>query len=553
MTKRTQIFLSLFLTVTSLFHAQQIDQSALKSLIDQQIGDDTPGVAVGVVYKGDVVFEHYAGFANLEYQIPVDDKSVFNIASVAKQFTAAMVVDLSLQGKINLQDDLRTYLPDLYTAIKEPITLEQILTHTSGIRDYCDLMAVQRNPWWRREGLSNKTVLKILQKQQTLNFEPGTDYTYSNSGYIVLAAVIAKVTGESFADYSKSWFKSIGLNHTQFSDNYMEVIPNKTTAYANWGDGRWQIYPMITDLHGDGFLYTTLADMLNYEKQIQAAVLADQDSWQAKTQQALNLSPTGYSYGLEQGSFSGQPMIYHSGATGAYGAHVARLPQDEIAVFVMNNGIVDASYLATQVLETIYGAQEQGVASPSMPETLGPKPKESSILGTYLLESSTEVAIVKRNDTLFREIKGANPVALEHFKGNVYKYTNGSGLALAFVPSEKSPGKMDFEMYHPQIPTRKAGWLPPLEIIPEELQKLSGDFSNTELDSDMLVRYLGENQFTVQLKDRPLDAELIRANTIRVNGGYILTPQFNADNSLKGFSLNYGRVQNVIYTPSAKN
>ncbi len=547
MTKRTIVLLALGFFITSLFRAQEVDQATLNTLINSRISPGTPGIAVGVVYQGEVVYEHYTGLANLEFEIPVDAKSVFNIASVAKQFTAAMVLDLSIKGKLDLKDDIRTYLPDLYNDIKDPMTLAQIITHTSGIRDYSDLMGIQRNPWWRREGLDNKDVVELLEKQESLNFKPGTDYTYSNSGYILLTEVIAKVSGEPFADYAEKWFAALGMNRTQFSDNYMEVFPNKATAYANWGDGRWQIYPMITNLHGDGFLYTTLADMLSYEKQVQAAVLAAGASWMAASQQALNLSPTGYSYGLEHSNFRGQPMIFHSGATGAYGAHVVRLPQDQLAVFVMNNGIVDASRLAMQVLETIYGPQEAKAPQAVMPAKIGSKPKETDLLGTYLLESSTKVNIVKRNDSLYREIEGATPVALAHVKGNVYKYTNGSGLVLAFVKSEQTPGQYDFELYHPEIPMRKGAWLPPLVINPEELKVLAGHYKNDELDSQMELQYLGEEQFSVKLKERALDATLIRANTIRVNGGYILKPQFAADGTLSGFLLNYGRVQNVFY------
>jgi hypothetical protein len=200
-----------------------------------------------------------------------------------------------------------------------------------------------------------------------------------------------------------------------------------------------------------------------------------------------------------------------------------------------------------QVLETIYGPQEAKAPQAVMPAKIGSKPKEADLVGTYLLESSTKVNIVKRNDSLYREIEGATPVALAHVKGNVYKYTNGSGLVLAFVKSEQTTGQYDFEMYHPEIPMRKGAWLPPLVINPEELKALAGHYKNDELDSQMELQYLGEAQFSVKLKQRALDASLIRANTIRVNGGYILRPQFATDGTLSGFLLNYGRVQNVFY------
>ncbi len=553
MNYRLQFLLVFFILTSSATVAQEFNQEELKSIIESKMRPGAPGIATGIVYKGEVVFEHYTGLANLEHNIAIDNKSLFNIASVAKQFTAAMVVDLSLQRKISLKDDLRKYLPELYPAIKDPITIEQLLTHTSGVRDVYDLMSIQRNPWWRREGLDNNDVIELLQKQETLNFTPGSDYEYSNSGYILLTAIIAKVTGQDFVDYSSKWFEALGMNNTRFSDNYMAVLPSKAFPYSDWGNGVWQAYPMITDLNGDGFLYTTLNDMLLYENMVHQSVQRSENSWLTASQQALDLSPTGYSYGLEHAVFRQNNMIYHAGGTGSYSAHMLRLPKEELSVFVMSNGIVDASSLANQLLEQVYGPDQDQTPLASMPANIGPKIKETDLLGSYLLESNTIVDIVKRNDTLYREIKGATPVALENFKGNIYKYTNGSSLVMAFVPSMVKEGKYNFELYHPEIAVRVAKWQPPVVIDPLKLKQFEGNYINNELDAQFLLSYLSEDRFTVKLKNRELEANLSAKNTIQVNGGYIIKPQFNKDGAITGFLLSYNRVKNILFKKAPKS
>ena len=152
----------LFLISLSLLKAQQ--GATLDSIldgIDQQIDGVAPGIAIGVVKDGEVILEWYAGYANLEHRIKIDKHSKFNIASMAKQFTAACLLQLALRDKIDLQSDIRNYLPELYPDIKEPILVSQVINHTSGIRDYCDLMSVQGDPWWRREGLDNDDVIEL--------------------------------------------------------------------------------------------------------------------------------------------------------------------------------------------------------------------------------------------------------------------------------------------------------------------------------------------------------------------------------------------------------
>jgi len=191
--------IAMLLSLTSF---SQTPNSRLDSIVKSQIEVDDPALFVGVVKDGEIVYKHIRGLVSLQHQVLADDNSRSNIASTAKQFTALMILDLSLKGKLSLEDDFRKYLPDLYPKVEAEIKIRHLINHTSGVRDYCDLMGIQQNAWWRRVGLDNDDVIELLEKQEDLAFAPGTNYEYSNSGYNILAEIIELVAEEDFHVYS---------------------------------------------------------------------------------------------------------------------------------------------------------------------------------------------------------------------------------------------------------------------------------------------------------------------------------------------------------------
>ena len=259
------------LFITTFLVAQNSEIKKIDSIVNSKIGENDPSLFVGIVKDGKIIYEKYRGLANLQHQVKADEKTRSNIASTAKQFTALMILQLSLEGKLKLEEDIRKYLPTFYPNVKEEIKIRHLLNHTSGIRDFYDLMSIQQNPWWRNEGFDNDDAIELLEKQEDLAFKPGSRYMYSNSGYTLLTKIIAEVSGKKFHEYSNQFFKELGMLNTTFLEDYMYVIPNQAQPYSDWGDGVWQQYPMITSLYGDGFLFTTLKDQLIFEQAIQNA------------------------------------------------------------------------------------------------------------------------------------------------------------------------------------------------------------------------------------------------------------------------------------------
>ena len=166
-----------------------------------------------------------------------------------------MILDLSLRRKIDLDEDIRKYFPNLYKKVKEEIRIRHLINHTSGIHEYVDLINKEGKVWWKQVGLDNDDIIKLLEKQNYLEFSPGTKYNYSNSNYNILANIIEKVSEQKFTEYSKNFFVDLNMLETSFVERYMGVIPNRANPYSDWGKGEWWETPTLTKTSGEGFIY----------------------------------------------------------------------------------------------------------------------------------------------------------------------------------------------------------------------------------------------------------------------------------------------------------
>ena len=272
--------------------------------IESVTAGKAPGVAIGIVRDGEVVYETYFGYADLEHEVEVGPATRFNIASNAKQFTALCVLQLEREGKLDREDDIREHLPELFPDQEAPITIAQLIDHSSGIRDVYDLWSLQGKTWYERF-LDNGDAFELLVAQRDLNFEPGTAHQYSNSNYLLLAEIVRRATGDSFDRYADTLFERFGMRETSFLSNYMEVIPGRAHPYGHWNG--WKRYPTITDLHGDGALFTTLYDQLRWEQFVQEGTAPDLSSEFVEASQSTlpDHDVDAYGFGLSFGRYRG--------------------------------------------------------------------------------------------------------------------------------------------------------------------------------------------------------------------------------------------------------
>ena len=317
----------------------------------------TPGAAVAVVKDGKIIYKSAYGMANLEYGIPNSTETIFHIASVSKQFTVFSILLLAKEGKLSLEDDVRKFIPDV-PDFGKTITLRHLANHTSGLRDQWNLLALAG---WRLDDVITKDhVLKLVSKQKDLNFEPGDEYLYCNTGFTLLAEVVAKVSGKSFAEFTKAnIFQPLGMNSTLFYDDHERIVPNR--AYSYKGDSTGYKKSVLSYANvGATSLFTTVEDLSLWVANFSKPKVGDSDLIdEMNTPAVLNNGENfGGALGQFVGEYNGQLEISHGGADAGYRTYLARYPEQDLAVIVFSN---DASFSSGSVAHQVADIFLEGI------------------------------------------------------------------------------------------------------------------------------------------------------------------------------------------------
>ena len=298
----------------------------------------SPGCAVSVTHKGAVVHASGYGLARVEAGVPITPRSVFQVASVSKQFTALATQLLVDEGRLSWDDDVREYVPEL-EGLTARITLRQLAHHTSGLRDQWSLLQLAG---WRLETdvVSQTDVLDLLARQRRLNFSPGSGFLYSNSGYTLLAIVVERVSGEPFRRFTaRRIFEPLGMTSTHFRDEPGAVARNRADAYAADAEGGYRLaVPRFASV-GATNLFTTLEDLARWERNFQTGQVGGRAGL-ALLQEPGTLRDgrlSRYGLGLVLGRYRGALVVGHNGTAGGYQSEVLRFPEQGLGVAVLCN------------------------------------------------------------------------------------------------------------------------------------------------------------------------------------------------------------------------
>jgi len=336
------------------------------------------------VARGTTLLYHKAyGLADLEHQVPTSAESIFESGSVAKQFTAASILLLAKEGKISLQDDVRKYIPEL-PQYQKPITLLHLLNHTSGLKDWGSVGSLTGWPRTTRV-YTNDLALHIICKQKSLNFIPGSEYSYSNSNYTLLVFIVERVSKQKLAEFTRQFFfDPLGMHHTKWRDAFTEVIPNRAIAYFK-SNGTYQQDMPFENVHGHGGLLTTTSDLLKWNQLLEThTILGDQASaWRIEPGKLNNGTTTHYAAGITVNKLNSFTEISHSGATASYRAWLAYYPQKKLSiVFLSNDGNINIVGIGQKVAQVYLGAVIQ--PSPKSVASIEVSEKEKTKwVGTY--------------------------------------------------------------------------------------------------------------------------------------------------------------------------
>lgn len=297
---------------------------------------DTPGVALAVVRDGKVVYSRGYGMANLEYSVPITATTVFHVASVSKQFTAFAIQLLAQDGKLALDDEVRKYLPELQVQ-GPPITIRQMIHHTSGLRDQWSLLLLAGLRL--DDVITEGDILSLLWRQEQLNFKPGDEELYNNSGYTLLAQIVKRVSGQSFAAFAKERiFDPLGMTRSHFQEHYGTLVPGRAYSYVKQKSGYQHLALSYSNV-GATSLFTTVDDLVRWNQNfddgrvggpgVQAAMLA-----RGKLNSGKDIN---YASGVIQGRYRGIATVEHAGGDAGFRSYFFRLPQPRLTVLVLGN------------------------------------------------------------------------------------------------------------------------------------------------------------------------------------------------------------------------
>lgn len=543
--KVTIQFIILILLFSPLIFSQSAsDIDELDTIFSSWDSATTPGCAVGVSEKGvPLVFRSW-GMADLENPVRNTPSTIFEAGSVSKQFVSGSLILLALEGELSLDDDVRQYIPEL-PDYDHSITLRHLLNHTSGLRDWGSVASI--SGWGRGQRSHNHDhVLDILSRQSELNFPPGERYSYSNSGYNLLAIVIERVAGIPFAEYSsKNIFEPLGMTSTQWRDDYTRIVPGRSTAYSgSEGDHMFTINRPIEYVHGNGGLLTTVGDLLTWSHAVSSGFFGDGFYDELTTRGVLSSGRTiEYASGVQISTDHGQPQIVHTGATSGYRAYLSTFPEQNLSVALLCNVTgANPGVLGSEISKLFLG-DDATIADQELPEGISTEAAQ--------LESKTGIwadprnhrhtEIVLENDTL--SIKDGDPlISLSENEFNV----GSSDVTYRFIKSE--------EYDRPLISVAREGYteetLIPVDPSNEQAnpEVLLGTYDSH--DAETAIRIVAEDDKLIA-KRRPADSfelEPVFNDTFLAPGFGLIRFHRNESGDVIRFSYSSGRVYDMNFT-----
>lgn len=519
-------------TASKEFSTEQID-----TVLPPTGSAAVPGCVVGVRAGNNSPVLRAFGMADLEHATPVTVETVFEAGSVSKQFTAAAALILVSEGRLALEDDIRKYLPEL-PDYGHPITIAELMGHTSGLRDWGEVEAIAG--WPRTERVySMEDVLSITAHQRALNFAPGAAWSYTNTGFDLLALIVERSSGMSFVDFTRQrLFEPLGMIHTQWRDNFRRIVRNRAIAYnrvrdGRVGDGVYEQMMPFENTYAHGGLLTSVGDLLAWNKALDEERLGPSVTRALETRTLLSDGkPTVYARGLFVRHYHGVRELSHDGSTAGYRAWLGRFPDEHLSIAVLCNASdANPSKLAHAVADVYL-----------------PKPRDKT---PYAITPSSDLA------GLYASERDGRPLNLKFHEGHLdtdtgLKVMMGSHGTFAFIRPDGvvaesgvslSDGRLRFDSEGDVTLYDRAQ---PFFPTSTDLERITGRFRNDEVPVTYRVTAV-PGGLSVTAEDRP---SVIRKFTPAYSNAYIaddvvIRPVQGTDGRISGIRVSDPRVWNL--------
>lgn len=402
------------------------EQTRIDEVFKTWTSRSSPGVALGIIRNGKLVYTKGYGMADLEHDIPITDSTIFYIGSVSKQFVTMCVLLLEEQGKLDLDDRVQKYLSD-FPEYNAPLTIRHFIHHTSGIRDNLTLWTLAGKDYL--DHIDKEEMYQLIKRQKQLNFTPGEKFLYSNSCYFLLGLIIEKVSGMSLNEFAqKNIFEPLNMRNTFFLDDNTRIIKNRAFSYLR-EEGKYKNQIMRYDLVGSGGIYSNIKDLYLWDQNFYHNRLGKGSQAlinKMQTEDTLNNGKsTGYAYAIQNGTYRGLRTVSHGGALASYRSYLLRFPEQKLSVILLGNVTpIPFNELPYSVADVLLERQLAALPAVNKPDsTPNPLKKEQTefpveninqYIGIfYSDELDVTYEVTKISNQLYCRIKSKPPVALQ--------------------------------------------------------------------------------------------------------------------------------------------
>ena len=561
--KAHKLFTMIIAPLTCLFISQspELLAQSVEDSIDQLLAphdrSDAPGLALGVIKDGNTLYAKGWGMADLEHNIPITADSVFDIASVSKQFAGLAIAMLESENKLRLDDPINMHVKGLPSAF-EPVRLRHLLHHTSGIRDWPGALVLGGRRF--DDVISFSDTLSMARRQEALSFQPGEMYTYSNTGYNLLARTVETVTENNFSDWiQNNILNPLEMNQSHFHDDLGRVITNRVRSYQGNQKGPFRNVGNQLMALGSSSLYSTVHDLLKWIRHFDNPKITSSSVIEKSMHPGSlnNGKSAGYAYGFGVGEYRETKRISHSGGWAGFRTYLLYLPEFKFGVVVLSNWSgMNTSSIAYKTANIVLGNQ------------LSQTPKATSGITTTIEDELAETLTWGWEKWIGAYAETGKPdSAIYLFTRNSQPWIilpDGTGLRLnskapnTFFNKEKilkvtcASGVNDWPR---SINIQSPGWagiakeIVPSDSNPSELKDYTGDYYSSELLTHYRLEIDGENLSAIHHRHEPATLKRFGKDRFTSNVWYWSKVDFDRDSKgrVTGLRVTQGRNHNMVF------
>lgn len=524
--------------------ASQVE--AVNALFEEWSSPAGPGAAVAVVRDGKVVYSQGYGSAQLEYRIPVTPTTIFHVASVSKQFTTFAIALLARDGLLSWDDRVQQHLPEI-PELGHPVTLRRLAQHTSGVRDQWELL-IQAG-WRIDDVITRDQIMQFMVRQRELNFEPGSEYLYSNMGYSLLAEVVERVSGQEFGEFLRERvFLPLGMHRTHVHSDHTRVVPGRAYSYSPIPGGGWRNAVLSYANQGATSLFTTVEDLGRWIAEMEEPVVGDRALWAEMREPARLYSgeTVPYGLGLAVDRYRGLATQGHGGADAGFRTNLVHFPEARLGVVVFGNAAsFNAGGLARQVAEIFLGDRMEPVAAGGANDG-APVEVRTGVLeeleGVYRVPEGMLVSIALRGRRLEAEVGPDARHPLVPTSDSTFRVDGLDGRA-AFTRDRE--GRVDGLVFTGPGGTERLRRVELTELEAAELEGYVGTYYSPELDVVYRIRTDGGSLSVARPRQPDQELMILGRDRFASSSWGLNTLEFTRgqDGTVDGFRVSGGRVR----------